>query len=293
MSKYLFILAEKANHSIKAMCRVLMVSTSAFYDWLAREPSERDREDELLATHIRAIHKASQGKYGSPRVHAELRRGGFDVSRKRVIRHHAEARCSGSATGEMEDHHGLHAGRHGGPQSAQARLHGQGSQRGLDRGHHLRVDLGGLALSRCNRGPVLAPGRRVGCRRSHACRFGPRSVRQGSAEPAPPGWADVPLRPRQPVHKPSLPESPRGPRHGRLHESPRRCFDNAVSESFFATYKNELIHLQSWPTRRAAIAATADFIDARYNTWRLHSTLGYRTPAETELEYRQQQLAAA
>ena len=86
MSKYLFILAEKANHSIKAMCRVLMVSTSAFYDWLAREPSERDREDELLATHIRAIHKASKGTYGSPRVHAELRRGGFDVSRKRVIR---------------------------------------------------------------------------------------------------------------------------------------------------------------------------------------------------------------
>ena len=63
-----------------------MVSTSAFYDWLAREPSERDREDELLATHIRAIHKASKGTYGSPRVHAELRRGGFDVSRKRVIR---------------------------------------------------------------------------------------------------------------------------------------------------------------------------------------------------------------
>ena len=56
---------------------------------------------------------------------------------------------------------------------------------------------------------------------------------------------------------------------------------------------NELIHLQSWPTRRAALAATADFIDARYNTRRLHSTLGYRTPAETELEYRQQQLAAA
>ena len=215
MSKYLFILAEKANHSIKAMCRVLMVSTSAFYDWLAREPSERDREDELLATHIRAIHKASKGTYGSPRVHAELRRGGFDVSRKRVIRHHAEARCSGSATGEMEDHHGLHAGRHGGPQSAQARLHGQGSQRGLDRGHHLHVDLGGLALSRCNRGPVLAPGRRVGCRRSHARQPGPRSA-------------------------------------------------------------NKLIHLQSWPTRRAAIAATADFIDARYNTWRLHSTLGAR-----------------
>lgn len=47
MSKYLLILAEKANHSIKALCRVLMVSTSAFYDWLAREPSERDRQDQI------------------------------------------------------------------------------------------------------------------------------------------------------------------------------------------------------------------------------------------------------
>jgi len=86
VSKYLFILAEKANHSIKALCRVLMVSSSAFYDWLAREPSERDRQDEILATHIRAIHKASNRTYGSPRVHEELRRQGFDVSRKRVIR---------------------------------------------------------------------------------------------------------------------------------------------------------------------------------------------------------------
>ena len=56
------------------------------------------------------------------------------------------------------------------------------------------------------------------------------------------------------------------------------CFDNALSESFFATYNNELIHLQPWPTRQAAIAATADFIDARYNLRRLHSTLSYRTP---------------
>ena len=76
MSKYLFILAEKANHSIRALCRVLMVSTSGFYDWLAREPSGRDRQDEILGTHIRAIHRASNGTYGTPRVHAQLRRQG-------------------------------------------------------------------------------------------------------------------------------------------------------------------------------------------------------------------------
>ena len=71
------------------------------------------------------------------------------------------------------------------------------------------------------------------------------------------------------------------------------CYDNAVSESFFATYKKELIHTRPWPTLANLEKETSDWIDNYYNPVRRHSTLGYLTPEEYELGYRQlSQLAA-
>jgi transposase InsO family protein len=71
------------------------------------------------------------------------------------------------------------------------------------------------------------------------------------------------------------------------------CYDNAVSESFFATCKKELIHTRPWPTLAALEKETRDWITGYYNTIRRHSTLGYLTPMEYELGYRQlSQLAA-
>ena len=64
------------------------------------------------------------------------------------------------------------------------------------------------------------------------------------------------------------------------------CYDNAVSESFFATYKKELIHTRPWPDLKRLQEASVDWIENYYNTLRRHSTLGYLTPAEHELGYR-------
>lgn len=64
------------------------------------------------------------------------------------------------------------------------------------------------------------------------------------------------------------------------------CYDNAVSESFFATYKKELIHTRPWPDLQRLRTETVDWIENYYNTTRRHSTLGYLTPAEYELGYR-------
>ena len=61
--KFSFIHVEKAHHSVVALCRNLDVSTAGYYAWAGREPSDRDRGDEVLSTHIRAIHKASRGTY--------------------------------------------------------------------------------------------------------------------------------------------------------------------------------------------------------------------------------------
>jgi len=57
--------------------------------------------------------------------------------------------------------------------------------------------------------------------------------------------------------------------------------DNALAESFFASLKGELIDLQAWPTRAMARRSVVEYI-AWYNGTRLHSTLGYRSPADFE-----------
>ncbi|MDP3973075.1 MAG: integrase core domain-containing protein, partial [Candidatus Nanopelagicales bacterium] len=70
------------------------------------------------------------------------------------------------------------------------------------------------------------------------------------------------------------------------------CFDNAAAESFFVTLKNEMYHHYTFPTRRKARFAVAEYIEVFYNRQRLHSTLGYRTPAEALTDHQQAANAA-
>lgn len=70
------------------------------------------------------------------------------------------------------------------------------------------------------------------------------------------------------------------------------CYDNAAAESFFAALKNEMYYRQSFPTRARARFAVADYIEVFYNRKRLHSTLGYRTPAEALTDHQTAATAA-
>lgn len=70
------------------------------------------------------------------------------------------------------------------------------------------------------------------------------------------------------------------------------CYDNAMAESFFAALKTERVHRTQYPTRQHAINDIARYIELRYNSKRLHSALGYKTPHEVHNEYLNRQLAA-
>lgn len=64
-----------------------------------------------------------------------------------------------------------------------------------------------------------------------------------------------------------------------------KCWDNAVSESFFHTLKTELIHHQNYQTREEAKQAVFEYIEVFYNRERLHSANGYLSPVDFELQH--------
>jgi hypothetical protein len=96
VSVYPFIEAEKqGGRNVKRACELLKVSRAAFYAARSGRPSDRDRQDAELTTRIKAEHKRSKGRYGAPRIHAELRRQGRRHSRKRVARLMRQAGLAG------------------------------------------------------------------------------------------------------------------------------------------------------------------------------------------------------
>ena len=83
---YEFIKANRGEYSVQAMCRVLGVAPSGYYEWLTHPISKRAQEDARLLRLIRASFKASQGIYGAPRVFLDLREAGETCSKHRVAR---------------------------------------------------------------------------------------------------------------------------------------------------------------------------------------------------------------
>lgn len=88
--KFAFILAEKATWPIAVQCRVLNVSRSGYYAWEARPPSLRAARDVELVREIATVHAESDKRYGSPRVHRELRAKGERIGKNHVARLMAE-----------------------------------------------------------------------------------------------------------------------------------------------------------------------------------------------------------
>ena len=85
-STYAFIHAHRKRYSVQAMCRILAVAPSGYYEWLTHPISNRGQEDARLLRLIRASFTASQGIYGAPRVFLDLREAGETCSKHRVAR---------------------------------------------------------------------------------------------------------------------------------------------------------------------------------------------------------------
>jgi putative transposase len=271
------------------MCELLEVSQSGYWAWVKRPPSDRELSDAWLVERIRAIHGASGGRYGSPRVHAMLRREGIRVGEKRVARLMRQAKLQGA-----------HRRRRKGCTVPVAGIEPFGDLVGRD----FRPDAPNMVwaadIKQIKTGEgwlYLAAVQDL---------FSRRIV----------GWAMAAhMRSELVVEALEMAVRRRRPGTGTIHHSDHggqfigllfgqachdagiaqsmgavgSCFDNAVAETFFATLTKELLlhdtPKEGWATRAELRSAIFEFIEGFYNPTRLHSTLGMRSPAEYEADH--------
>jgi transposase InsO family protein len=88
VNRFQFVADHQQRYGVKRLCQIVQVARSSYYYWKATAAARAAREaaDMVLAGEIRAAHAASDGTYGAPRITAELRDHGRRVNRKRVAR---------------------------------------------------------------------------------------------------------------------------------------------------------------------------------------------------------------
>ncbi len=284
-----FIDAERANHPVVIMCRVLGVSRSGFYAWSRRPPSARRMADRQLAERVTDAHEASRRTYGAPRIHAVLARMGTRVGRKRVARLMRERGIEG-----VSRRRGRRSLTKSDPKAAPApdRVSRAFSAEGPN-----QLWITDITYIATNEGWLyLAIVVDMWSRRIVGW-----SMREDMSAPLVVDALQMATTRRRPGPG-CVAHSDRGAQYtsviygnamkaSRLEASmgKRGCaYDNAACESVMSTIKTEIDTTNGGRPhtgRRAARLAVFDYIEAFYNRLRLHSALGYRSPEEFELQH--------
>ncbi|RLA48772.1 MAG: IS3 family transposase [Gammaproteobacteria bacterium] len=282
--KYAFIRDHQAEFSIRAMCRVFKVHFSGFYSWLGKPLSNRAKEDQRLLTRIKEFYLASGATYGSPWIHRDMREAGEVCSVHRVARIMRENKLraqigykrryiKGGKLGRVAANH---LDRNFNPDAPNKywvsdityvrtyegflyvatvldlfsrRIVGWSMDKTMDR--HLVIKA--LMMAVWKRQPK-------------------ESVLVHSDQGSQYGSADYLAFLKDNNLEPSM--SRRG-----------NCHDNAVAESFFATFKKRVTQRKVYTTREDAKGEIFNFIEMFYNPIKRHSHTGGVSPAKFEEDY--------
>jgi putative transposase len=280
-----FIEDHRDGYPVRLMCAVLEVSPAGYYAWRERPVSERTKSSAVLLAAIQQVHQDSGGRYGSPRIHAVLRKQGRGVSRGRIER--------------TMSRYGIRA-----IMAPPRRVRTTDSRHGLPIAPNLIArDFTAPAPNRVWLADITYIPTAEGWLYLAAVMdlFSRKIV----------GWA---MRDHMQVELAStaltMAIQQQRPQHGLIHHSDRGvqyashayrdvltsasitasmsrkadCYDNAPMESFFHTLKTELVHHRNYSTRAEAQRDIFAFIEGFYNRTRLHSAIGYIAPIEMELK---------
>ncbi len=294
--KYAFILDKLIIYPLSVVCRVLNVTESGFHAWRGRAPSKRAQERDHLSADIRKVFEAHRGRYGAPRIYQALReRDGYGGSLNRIQTLMRAMRLCAKA--------------------------GRKYKATTDSGHSLPVapNLLGQDFS-CDTGAestshAKAPDQvwlsditylwtREGWQ--YVCAVLDLFTRKIV------GWAIAGHMTRQLVLDAlRMAYTTRKPIRGLIFHSDRgsqyasaqvrrwlaergirqsmsgtgNCFDNAPMESFWHSLKVEETHGQDFATRAQASHCVFAYIEGWYNTTRMHSSLGYKSPNQFDRDY--------
>ena len=283
--RFRFIEDRRADYPVTIMCDVLGVSPAGYYAWRARPESARAAANRELVDDIKRVHRDTNGRYGSPRVHAELRAQGRGASRGRIER--------------LMRRHGIRAimarprrvrttdSRHDFPIAANL------LERNFIAAAPNRIWLADITYVETDQGWLYL---------ATVMDLYSRKIV---------GWAMADhLRAELPLAALAMAIATQRPGAGLIHHSDRGvqyasaqyrkmmqsagfrasmsrradCYDNAPMESFFHTLKTELVHRQHYATREEATRDIFAYIEGFYNRTRRHSAIGYLSPIEMELK---------
>jgi putative transposase len=284
-SKYEFIDAEKADYPVTKMCDWMGVSRSGFHEWRGREISATVKRQEELKLLIKHVFTDSDGTYGYRRVHAELDRLGVQVGDelvRRLMRELGLVACQPrpwrpvtTIAGDADTIPDL-VRRDFTADAPGTKLVGDITYVrtwegwlylatvidchtkaciGYATADHMRTDLVIAALDMAAANYSLVEDAIF-----HSDR-GTQYTSEAFAEHA------EKLGLRRSIGRTGV------------------CYDNAQAETFNAAVKVERVNRTAYPTREHARKDVTRYIEFRYNTKRLHSALGYRTPHETYTDY--------
>lgn len=281
--KYAFIRNNKNSFPLRLLCSVFRVSHSGYYAWLRRHP-KANKHVEILSA-IRKVHQESRESYGSPRVFRALRAAQVSVSKSTVERIMHKYKIRGKKRRYFrkttDSNHAL-------PIAENL------VSRRFDQGEKNRVWLSDITYLRLRNGwaylAAIIDGHSrkiVGFSVHDHMRVELVSEALTSAY-----WRE---RPEMGV----LLHSDRGSQYasddyrklmkslGMIQSMSRRgnCWDNAPMESFFDSLKTELIGNKIFEDINEAKSKIFEWIEVFYNRKRIHSSLGYISPACFEEKY--------
>lgn len=275
---------QSTRFGVERMCEILGISRSGYYAYKSRTKSKRETEREELLKEIRIVFKSSRELYGSPRITAALLSKGIKCNKKRVamIMH-----SNGIKAKTVRKYKATTNSKHRLPVANNL------LNQNFEVNHPNKVWSGDITYIWTKMGWLylavvldLYSRRIVGW---HVDKYMTkelvikalkkavinRKLRKDIIFHSDQGIQYASNEFRSVLDKEAIEQSMS--RKG-------NCYDNAVSESFFHTLKTELIYFEKYDTREDAKLSIFEYIEVYYNRKRIHSTIGYKSPAQFEGE---------